>query len=113
MLQLSGLNAMIATAEKTMNEKLASGAITQEQIDKTRANLDMSFEEHADFQTRKSLASQDGTMSLDAAQFVYQKLGSNPSVFNAQPLPVKVVLTKLYAELIERSARRRGIRLPA
>ena len=67
--------------------------------------LDMEFDEYVKFQELKSLGSIDGTLSLEEAMTVYGYLGNTVEHFNAQPVPVKVVLTQLFAELIDRRIR--------
>lgn len=64
--------------------------------------LDIQFDEFVKFQELKSVASIDGTLTLDEAQTVYGYLGNTPEHFNRQPVAVKVVLTQLLAELLKR-----------
>ena len=62
--------------------------------------LNLSVGEHALFQEKKSLAQQDGRLSLDDAMIVYTLLGHSPGVFNAQPVAAKMVLTSLFMKLL-------------
>jgi hypothetical protein len=83
------LKAMIKSKEKTKAD-----------LERTRIGLDMATDEYAMFQTLKSVASQTGLLTLDEAQSVYGFLGEVVTTFNNQPLEVKIVLTKLYSELL-------------
>lgn len=62
--------------------------------------LDMSLEEYVQFQQTKSQAQALGIISLEEAQMIYSYLGESVGVFNKQTLAVKVVLTKLFQELL-------------
>ena len=72
-------------------------------------NLDMELDEFVRFQELKSLAFAEGRLNLEEAQLVYDYLGSTPETFNGQPLEVKVVLTKILAELLEARMDRRNL----
>lgn len=99
--------AMIASYETQIADRLAKGLVTQEKIDDLRKSLDMPFEDYVNFQELKSLASTDGTLTLEEAQTIYGFLGETPDVFNGQPVAVKSVLTKVHHELLERAIRQR------
>jgi hypothetical protein len=100
----------IAQRKEIIAGRLASGQVTQEQIDKTHKLLDLELDEYVKFQELKSLASTDGTMTLEEATTVYNYLGTIPETFNQQPVEVKAVLTQIYKELLEKAiiARRRA-----
>jgi len=75
------------------------------------ATLDMSFEEHGMFQNLKSLAVQNGTMTLALGQKLFALAGTVPSVFNKRPLADKVMVTEIHKALLagriaERKAQR-------
>lgn len=65
------------------------------------SKLDMSFEEYCKFQELKSLAVASGVLSLEEGQVVYALLGSIPDDFNNADVATKIVLTKLFAQLLE------------
>jgi hypothetical protein len=97
---MSRVNATIEKTAKQIDERMASGAVTMEQITKLHKSLDMALDEYVAFQELKSLASVSNKLTLDEAQTVYGYLGNSPEHFNTQPIYVKVVLTKIYSELL-------------
>jgi len=92
--------AMIETVEKQAASRIDSGQTTQEALDKLHSDLDMNVEEFVKFQELKSLSTVTGYLSLEEGQLVYAYLGESPDTFNSQPLAVKVILTKLFQELL-------------
>lgn len=72
-----------------------------EELERLSRNLDMTQEEHSLFQEKKSLAQAQGVLSLENAMYIYNQLGGTASVFNRQPLAVKIVLTQVYARLLK------------
>jgi len=91
---------MIASQEANIKAKaptLAPGKLAE-----LNRNLSMAFDEYCSFQNLKSLAVASGTLTLEEGQTVYGYLGNTVEHFNDQSLAVKIVLTKLYAELLER-----------
>jgi len=110
---MNRITAAIAAKTVEINGKLAAGKITQAQVDDTSKALDMDMEEHAMFQTKKSLAVTKGMLTLDEGQTVYVALGECVSVFNGQPVAVKAVLTGLFRELLSLSIKEKGGRVPA
>jgi len=91
---------MIASQETNIKAKvptLAPGKLAE-----LNRNLSMTFDEYCSFQNLKSLAVASGTLTLEEGQTVYGYLGNTVEHFNDQSLAVKIVLTKLYAELLER-----------
>ena len=62
--------------------------------------MDMDFNEYCRFQTLKS-AHVGNKLTLDEAQSIYVYLGNAPEFFNEQPLPVKYVLTEVFAALLK------------
>ena len=91
----------IATAKQSIEDKLASGKLTQEKVDKAHKDYDLAFDEYCKFQELKSLASINGTLSLDEANLVYHYLGNTPAHFNRQPVEVKGVLTQIFLKLLK------------
>jgi hypothetical protein len=63
--------------------------------------LDMLPDEHAHYQNLKSIAVSEGRMSPEDGQYIYRMLGETPSVFNRQDVAVKIVLTQLFAKLMQ------------
>lgn len=110
---MNRVTAMVARQEAEIQRRLAASIITQELVDKTKKDLDMELDEYVKFQELKSLASTDGTLTLEEAQTVYAYLGETPSVFNDQPAAVKIVLTKLFQELLGKAIKQRGGKVPA
>lgn len=62
--------------------------------------LDLTFDEHAYYQERKSLALAIGVLALPVAQELYRLLGETPQVFNSQSLATKVVVTQVMAQIL-------------
>ena len=75
--------------------------LSPEKLAETSKAMDMDIAEYCRFQTLKSLASQDGRLSLDEAQTVYGFLGNTPEHFNSQSLAAKYVLTQVFASLLK------------
>jgi hypothetical protein len=77
----------------------AKGTLTDESIAQKSKGLDMSMEEFCHFQNLKS-ALMGSKITEDEAQTVYGILGTTPDHFNSQPYVIKIVITKMYAELM-------------
>jgi hypothetical protein len=82
--------------------RLQAGIITKEQVDQAHKNFDMEMDEYVRLQQLKSLAVISGVLTQEEGNTVYSFLGEVPSTFNRQPIEVKVVLTKMLAELLEK-----------
>lgn len=82
--------------------QIASKNLSPERLAEISKKMDMELGEYCRFQTLKSVASQDGRLTLDEAQTIYGFLGNTPQTFNEQPLPVKWVLTEVFASLLKR-----------
>lgn len=91
---MNRLAALVVTAEANLAK------LPVERVEELGKKLDLSFEEHFIFQEKKSLAYASGKLSLDEATFLYEKLGGTASVFNAQSVAVKIVLTQTFAILL-------------
>lgn len=108
--ELTGQNRiekMIDAQKAEIQRRLDEGIVTQERVDETDRALDMPVDEFVSFQNLKSLAVANGEMTADEGMTVYNALGESPEHFNAQPVEVKAILTKLHAELLGRQIRRR------
>lgn len=92
----------IKECEEKLKERLLQGLTTKEAIDDMNKNLDMDTFEYVRFQELKSIASQDGRLSLDEAQTIYAMIGNCPSTFNELPVAAKVVLTQVFAVLLKK-----------
>jgi len=86
---------------RTLAQRLASGLTTDDKVVALGDSLDMPLDEFCKFQEIKSAATGDA-LTLDEAQTVYRYLGETPDHFNAQSVPVKAVLTLVFAELLKR-----------
>ena len=91
----------IAKTGQTIADRIASGATTAEKVVELHKTLDMDLDEYCLLQERKSLAAANGRLSQDEAVSVYGYLGNTVDHFNSQPIEVKVILTKLFQELLQ------------
>ena len=89
-----------------IERRLHEGIVTQERVDETHKAMDMSFEEFVRFQELKSLAQIEGILTFEEATSVYAALGETVEHFNSQPVHIKAVLTKLFADLLHRRVKR-------
>jgi pantothenate kinase len=94
----------VITAIDKMNkqiiERQKSGLVSAEQVKALGEKLNMAIDEYVSFQELKSLASVSGKLSLDEANTIYGYLGNSVEHFNEQSVVVKVVLTKIFSELL-------------
>lgn len=93
------ISAAIAKCDEQIKARLASGAISEAQVERARMELDFALPEYVAFQNLKSLAATDGKLSLDEAQMVYRYLGETPDTFNNQPIAIKRVLSEVFTML--------------
>lgn len=84
---------------------LADGKTTQKKIDKAHSDLDLGVKEYVRFQELKTLAVADRTLSVEEGMTVYFRLGESPEFFNKQPLFMKLVLSELLQELLEKQVK--------
>jgi hypothetical protein len=63
----------------------------------------MDISEYVKFQELKSLFCANGLLSLEEAQTIYGYLGNSVEHFNSQNVIVKSVLTKLFAEMLQKT----------
>lgn len=87
-------------------ERVESGKTTQAAVDRTCAELDLSFPEFVSFQELKSLAVMD-LLSLEEGQVIFGYLGQTPEHFNGQPVHVKATLTQVFGELLAKRIKAR------
>jgi hypothetical protein len=73
-------------------------ALKGKTVDSTK--FDMSIREYVLLQERKSLAHANGAITFEEAQTIYGYLGESVNTFNNQPVAVKMVMTKVLAEMI-------------
>jgi len=92
----------IKSAIDRMTQTIKDKGLPQEKLDEMHKSLDMPLEDFCKFQEMKSVASMDGTLSLEEAQTVYALLGETPDTFNGRTLAEKYVLSQLLAELCQR-----------
>ena len=81
---------------------LADGKTTQEKIDKAHSDLDLNLAGYVRFQELKTLAVADGTLTSEEGMTVYFKLGETLEQFNKLPLYMKLTLSELFQELLEK-----------
>lgn len=73
---------------------------TPEEVAALSKKLDMNAEEHAFWQTKKSLAVANGTLKLEDGQWIYNAMGETVSVFNDQSAGVKYVVQLALEKLL-------------
>lgn len=95
----------IAKMDKQIADRIANGETTREKIDALAVSLEMDFEEYVKFQELKSLAVATGKLTLEEGMTIYEYLGNIPDTFNRQYVSVKIVLTKIFNELLSASMR--------
>ena len=105
---MNRITSAIARTEK----QIVAANLTDDAAKRLSCNLDLSFEEHFKYQQMKSEMFANGgggseenrhstsPLNLEESQLLYEYLGGTASVFNKRPLVVKVVLTKLFSELL-------------
>lgn len=98
---MNRIESGIARARARLDERLAAGDITENDVGTLHKQLDMELGEFVLFQERKSLAVAEGRLSVDEGTTVYNLLGNTPEHFNRQPVEVKVVLTEVFAKLLK------------
>ena len=91
----------------TVNKLIETKGMRQDELDTLNHQLDMQFDEYVALQELKSLASVDGTLTLDEGMSVYGFLGNTLEHANKQPTAVKIVLTKLLKELLDKKIKSR------
>jgi hypothetical protein len=105
---MNKITSAIAKAQQSLEIIVKEGKKTQEELDKMSVTFNLPLDEYVRFQELKSLASVTNIITLDEAQTIYEYLGESPDTFNSQPLAVKLVLTKLFSELLSFSFSQKG-----
>jgi hypothetical protein len=98
----------IRKAKLQIDGRISGGLTTKAATKKLHRELDMKMDEYAMFQELKTLAVSVGLITTEEGMTVYQFLGNTPSVFNKQPVEVKVVLTRFFSQLLEARLKSRG-----
>jgi hypothetical protein len=99
-------NRVTAAIERTreqIQDRLTEGLVSHARVETCRVSLDMETSEYCRFQELKSLAVANGSLTLEEGQTIYALLGCCPSVFNDRDCAVKSVLTRMFAELLEKN----------
>lgn len=90
----------IVSMDANILERIDTGKTTRAEVDATDKALEMDLEEYTTFQRLKSLASMSRVLTLEEAQTIYGYLGNTVEHFNRQTVAVKVVLTRIFSELL-------------
>ncbi len=104
---MNRITAGFARMEAQIADRIEKGLTTKAKVKATAKAMDMSIEEHARFQTLKSLAVANEKLTVDEGMTVYAYLGETVGHFNKQPVQVKCVLTGLFQELLKAEVARR------
>ncbi len=99
-------NRILASILQVRNRQ---STVSKEQLEQFSKDCNMNMEEYSMLQNYKSIASTNGTLTLEEAQYVYGLMGETLSTFNNQPFAEKYVLTKLLQELMAQQLKRRGM----
>ena len=100
---MNKITASVARNRKQVYDRIEMGLTTHDRVEAARRTLDMDVSEFCDFQQRKTLAVADGTLTAEEGQTVFALLGTTVSHYNRQPVEVKMTLTGLYKELLQKS----------
>lgn len=101
---VESITAMRAQIEK----RISDGIATRKQVAEAAGKMDMDYTEWSLFQDTKSLAHASGLLTAEEAQTVYAVLGGSPEEFNSNDAGTKAVMTKLFAQLLQWKAAKRG-----
>lgn len=88
-----------------LQDQIMSKNLSIEKQEQASRALDLTFAEHARFQTVKSLAQLASKFNLEESESVYAVLGPNPDFFNRQPLANKLAVGLLMGELMKESTK--------
>lgn len=100
---MNRVTAAIRKMQDQIQERIDQGLTTAEAVKAAGRQMDMDVAEYCRFQEAKSMAVASGKLSVEEGMAVYNLLGTSVETFNQQPAAVKVMLTKLFAELLEGS----------
>lgn len=91
----------ITTMRAQIEKRISDGIVTRKQVDDSSDGMNMSFTEWTLFQNTKSLAHASGVLQHDEATTVHAALGSSPEEFNSNDVATKVIMTKLFEQLLK------------
>ena len=91
-------NRVVESFEK-FRKKIDEQNHSPEKLAELNKAMDMGLDEFVKFQELKSVL-MGSILTPEEAQTIYNHLGEQPSVFNGQPLHIKMTLTKLFQELL-------------
>jgi len=95
------MNRILRAIEKA-KAVIAQKNLSPEKVAEMSKKMEMNLEEYFLFQELKSALSGTGCLTTEEAQTIYNFLGTTPEHFNKQPLPVKWVLTEVFAAFLKR-----------
>ena len=81
---------------------LAEGLTTQEKLDKAHSDLDLNLAGYVRFQELKTLAVANKTFTSEEGMTIYFKLGETLEQFNKLELFMKLALSEIFQELLEK-----------
>ena len=97
MITLQTLQSAIVRTRNLISTK----NLSVDKLSEMSRKLDMDLMEYSRFQELKSIAGVSGELSLDAAQYVYNRIGNTVERFNKLPLEEKWVYTELFQKLLK------------
>ena len=97
---MNRVTSAIESMRVNIAHRIAAGFTTQAAVDATANKLDMDLQEYVMFQERKSIAA-GNKLTAEEAQTIYCYLGNTLEHFNSQAVEVKVILTKIFSELLQ------------
>ena len=98
--------AKIEAQRLDIETKLNNNLLTPEKVQGTNEALNLPLDEYVVFQELKSLAVLHNILTVDEGMTIYSYLGeSGPDTFNKSPIEAKIVLTKLFSELLSMKTR--------
>jgi hypothetical protein len=99
---MNRVTAAIKQMRQQIEDRIASGITTPEQVEETSLNLDMYDDEIANFKSLTEIAVSTGKLTDEERKTIVKYLGDGePDHFNSQPVEVKAVLTQYHSELLK------------
>ncbi len=86
---------------RRIQDKIDSGKLTVEGVEKARKGMDFPFVDFVRFQRLAMIAGATGLITLSEGKTISDYLGSLPEIFNQQPIAVKAVLGSFFLELLK------------
>ena len=105
---LTGIEIMAAQ----IKSRIEQGLTTQAQVDATSTKLNLDLEEWTMFQEIKSLALAQEKLTHSEATTIYAMLGNGPDDFAKLDVAQKVILTKIFQELLGWKISLRNLKTP-